>query len=55
MYAAKIAAQIGLRPAQLEDVRAAALLHDIGKLDISRQILHKAARLRWVAPSCAER
>ena len=28
-----------------EDVRAAALLHDIGKLDISRSLLYKAARL----------
>ena len=26
-------------------MRAAALLHDIGKLDISREILYKAARL----------
>ena len=30
---------------QIEDVRAAALLHDIGKLEISREILYKAARL----------
>jgi HD-GYP domain-containing protein (c-di-GMP phosphodiesterase class II) len=30
---------------QVEDVRAAALLHDIGKLEISRDILYKAARL----------
>ena len=45
VYAAKIAAEMGLGPARIEDVRAAALLHDIGKLDISREILHKAARL----------
>ena len=29
----------------IEDVKAAALLHDIGKLDISRDLLYKAARL----------
>jgi HD-GYP domain-containing protein (c-di-GMP phosphodiesterase class II) len=29
----------------VEDTRAAALLHDIGKLDISRELLYKAARL----------
>ena len=45
VYAAKLAAHMGLGPARVEDVRAAALLHDIGKLDISRQLLHKAARL----------
>ncbi|MEO8075087.1 MAG: HD-GYP domain-containing protein [Acidobacteriota bacterium] len=45
IYAAKIAASIGLTSARIEDVRAAALLHDIGKLDISRDLLYKAARL----------
>ena len=45
VYAAKLAARLGLSSTQVEDVRAAALLHDIGKLEISRQILHKAARL----------
>ena len=30
---------------RIEDVRAAALLHDLGKLEVSRDILHKAARL----------
>ena len=29
----------------IEDIKAAAMLHDIGKLDISRDILYKAARL----------
>ena len=36
---------MGFDDERIEDVRAAALLHDIGKLDISREILYKAARL----------
>ncbi len=45
IYGAKIAAYMGLNPQQIEDIRDASLLHDIGKLDISRQLLYKAARL----------
>ena len=45
VYATKIAAQMGMDSQRIEDIRAAALLHDIGKLDVSRQILYKAARL----------
>ena len=45
IYGAKIAAYLGLNPQQIEDIRDASLLHDIGKLDISRQLLYKAARL----------
>lgn len=45
IYAAKVASYLGLNSERIEDVRAAALLHDIGKLDISREILYKAARL----------
>ena len=45
IYATKIARQMGFDREQIEDVRAAALLHDIGKLDISREILYKAAKL----------
>jgi len=45
VYAARIAARLGLAPDRIEDVRAAALLHDIGKLEISRDLLYKAARL----------
>lgn len=45
VYATKIAVYLGLSPQRIEDVRAAALLHDIGKLEISREILYKAARL----------
>jgi putative nucleotidyltransferase with HDIG domain len=44
-YATRIAAQMNLAPDRIEDVRAAALLHDIGKLDISRDLLYKAAKL----------
>jgi len=45
VYATKIAEYMGFTPDRIEDVRAAALLHDIGKLDVSREILYKAARL----------
>ncbi len=45
IYAAKIAARLGLDPERIEDIRSAAFLHDIGKLDISRELLYKAARL----------
>jgi putative nucleotidyltransferase with HDIG domain len=45
LYATRIAASLGLRTERIEDVRAAALLHDIGKLEISRDLLYKAARL----------
>lgn len=45
IYAAQIAAEMGYDEDGIEDVRAAALLHDIGKLEISREILYKAAKL----------
>ena len=45
VYAAKIALEMKMSPGRIEDIRSAALLHDIGKLDISRKILYKAARL----------
>ena len=45
VYAVRIAASMNLEVERVEDVRAAALLHDIGKLDISRELLYKAARL----------
>jgi len=45
VYATRIAAQLDLPADRIEDVRAAALLHDIGKLDISRDLLYRAAKL----------
>jgi putative nucleotidyltransferase with HDIG domain len=45
VYATRIAAQLNLPADRLEDVRAAALLHDIGKLEISRDLVYKASRL----------
>jgi putative nucleotidyltransferase with HDIG domain len=45
VYATRIAAQLNLPTDRIEDIRAAALLHDIGKLDISRDLLYKAAKL----------
>jgi putative nucleotidyltransferase with HDIG domain len=44
LYATRIAAHMSLPLTQIEDVRAASLLHDIGKLEISRDLLYKAAR-----------
>ena len=40
-----IARTMGLSPIEVENVRAAALLHDIGKIEISLDVLHKAASL----------
>ena len=45
IYATRIAACLNLSAKRIEDIRAAALLHDIGKMDVSRELLHKAARL----------
>jgi putative nucleotidyltransferase with HDIG domain len=44
VYAARIATHLDLSLERIEDVRAAGLLHDIGKLDISRELLYKAAQ-----------
>jgi putative nucleotidyltransferase with HDIG domain len=44
VYATRIAGHMGLDPERIEDVRAAALLHDIGKLNVSRDLLYKAAQ-----------
>ncbi len=45
IYASKIAAYLGMKPDQIEDVRAASLLHDIGKIKTSRDLLSKASAL----------
>ncbi len=45
VYATRIAQLLGFDDDSIEDVRAAALLHDIGKLEVSRKILYKAGRL----------
>ncbi len=45
IYAVKIAQYLGLPEDRIENLRAAALLHDLGKLKISREILYKAAKL----------
>ena len=45
VYACQIAAEMGLDTERIEDIRAAAMLHDIGKLDMSRELLYKASQL----------
>ncbi len=45
IYSVRIAHEMGFDSERIEDVRAAALLHDVGKLDVSRELLYKAARL----------
>ncbi|WP_052299018.1 HD-GYP domain-containing protein [Thermodesulfatator indicus] len=45
VFATKIAQYMGLSDDRIEDLRSAALIHDIGKLKISREILYKAAKL----------
>src|SRR5687768_4748394 len=45
VYATRLAAVMKLNPDRIEDIRTAALLHDIGKLHVSRGLLYKAARL----------
>ena len=44
-YAAIIAETLELNADMIDDIKAAGMLHDIGKLDISRDMLYKAARL----------
>jgi len=48
IYASRIAEALSFSPERIEDVRSAALLHDIGKLEVSREVLYKAARLTQV-------
>lgn len=44
-YAVEIAKEIGLSPDEIEALRAAALLHDIGKLAVPEHIINKPGRL----------
>jgi diguanylate cyclase (GGDEF)-like protein/putative nucleotidyltransferase with HDIG domain len=44
-YATAIASELGLPPDRIELVRQAGFLHDIGKIAISEQVLHKPSRL----------
>ncbi len=43
--ALKIAQKIGVADQELEDIRSGAILHDIGKISIPDEILHKAGKL----------
>ncbi|MBI4483528.1 MAG: HD-GYP domain-containing protein [Acidobacteria bacterium] len=44
-YAVSIAQEMGLADEEVEDIRIAALLHDLGKIGVSAEVLHKAGRL----------
>ncbi|MBI5563905.1 MAG: diguanylate cyclase [Chloroflexi bacterium] len=44
-YAMAVAAELGVTGARAEAIRQAALLHDIGKIGVSEQILHKSDQL----------
>src|ERR1700730_4694944 len=44
-YASALATRMGFDQEHIDDIRAAALLHDVGKLETSRELLHKAASL----------
>jgi putative nucleotidyltransferase with HDIG domain len=45
LYASALATRMRFDQEHIDDVRAAALLHDVGKLETSRELLHKAASL----------
>lgn len=44
VYAGRIAEAMGLAPDRVEDVRAAALVRDLGKVELTREVLAKAAQ-----------
>ncbi len=44
-YAARLAQEVGLPPERVEQVRQAGCLHDIGKISIPEQLLHKPTKL----------
>ncbi len=45
IYAKRLAIAMKLDPGTTEDIRLAGLLHDIGKLNVSAQVIHKAMKL----------
>jgi hypothetical protein len=45
VYATRIASCLNLSAEAVEDIHAAALLHDIGKLQVGKELLYKASRL----------
>ena len=45
LYASALAGRMGFDQEHIDDIRAAALLHDVGKLETNRELLHKAASL----------
>jgi putative nucleotidyltransferase with HDIG domain len=44
-YATRIAQELRVPAQDVEDIRTAALLHDIGKLEVSRKVLYKSTKL----------
>jgi len=42
---ATIACELGMEESRIEDIRVAALLHDVGKIDISIDLIRKASSL----------
>ena len=44
-YAQKIAETMKMDLSQIEDIRLAGLLHDLGKLKVSAEVIHKAMKL----------
>jgi hypothetical protein len=51
-HAMRIARDLGLSEAEVEDIRVGAILHDIGKVDVSIDVLRKAAGLSWTRAPC---
>jgi putative nucleotidyltransferase with HDIG domain len=44
-WAAKIALQVGLPETEIQDIKLAAIVHDIGKINVPEDVLHKPALL----------